>query len=170
MTNLCQMLHVILQRCGMFLTRQQQLANVLPRVDSAFKPAVHSPPELDQLRAEIRSDDVIAGLAWSVKWIDVLVHVIRHITPQRKGFFSQFQINSILFAVSDESSKLTAHDVIVEDQKKAFVEFEGVWTLLHQLPSAVEELCEDRGYLGVAKQSKLPLPPTPLLTHLFWIR
>lgn len=112
-------------------------------MNAALKPTVHSPPKLDDLRTQIGSDDVVAALSGSVQRVDVLVHVICHVTPQRECPLRKLQVHSILLTVSDESSKLTTHDVIVKYQKESFVEFEAIGSLLHELPSAVEELCED---------------------------
>lgn len=84
------MLDVVLERCRVLLARQQQVADVLSRMDAAFEPAVHATPELDHLRTQIRSNDVVAGLARPVKGVDVLVHVVGHVTPQREGLFGKF--------------------------------------------------------------------------------
>lgn len=127
----------------MIFAGQQQFADVFSRMNAALESTVHSPPELDDLWAEIGSNDVVAALAWPIEWIYVLVHVICHVTPQRESSLGKLQVDAIFLAVANESSKLTAHDVIVENQQEALVELKGIRSLLHELPSAVEELCED---------------------------
>lgn len=112
-------------------------------MNATFEPTVHSPPELDDLWAEVGSDDVVAAFAWPIKWIDVLVHVIGHVAPQRESSLGKFQVDAIFLTVANESSKLTAHDVIMENQQKPLVKLKGIGSLLHELPSAVEELCEN---------------------------
>lgn len=70
--------------------------------------------------------------------------MVRHKSPQRKCRIGQFQVQTIFLAVADERSELTRLHVIVQNEKKMFVEFERIVSLLHQLECAIEKLCEHR--------------------------
>lgn len=95
---------------------------------------------LNALRRQIRSNDHID--LWPIQWVDVFIHVIGHEAPQWKCCLRQFQIQAILFTITDECAELARLHVIVHRQQESLVEFEGVVALLHQLKCAVQELCE----------------------------
>lgn len=115
-------------------------------MDAALEPTVHAAPKFNHLRAQVGSEHVL-DLARPVQRVDVLVHVVRHVAPKRERPFRQLQVDSVLLAVADKRSKLTAVHMVVQNQKKSFVELELDWSLLHQLPCAVQELREHWRYL-----------------------
>lgn len=45
--------------------------------------------------------------------------------------------------VAEESAKLVGVDVVMESEKKLFIELEGRRELYHDLPHTLKELCED---------------------------
>lgn len=119
----------------MVLASNQHVFQRFPRMNSTFESTVHSTPELYALRSQIWSYGFVHFRP--VEWIDVLIQMIRHISPEGKCLLRQPQIQTILLAISDKRSELARHNVIVQDQQKALVEFECVVALLHQLPSAI---------------------------------
>lgn len=141
-----QVPNVILQRITVIARGQQQVPLRFPGVHPALEPAIHPSPEANVLRAQIRDDRPETPLR-AVQRVDVLVHVVRHVAPQRECPLRQPQIQPVLLAVPDERPVLARVHVIVQREQEALVELERGGELLHQLPRGVEELSEYRGDL-----------------------
>jgi len=112
-------------------------------MNSVLPSTVHFSPKSEYLGCEIWLNEADIQI-WSVKWIQVFIHVIRNVSPERIRLLFNPQVNAILLTIPNESAKLTGMDVVMNGDEEAVIELKYERELLAEVPDTLEPLREDR--------------------------